>query len=69
MKSVPKSLPLTPNFKYNALYHCWSLGYLPNLPECTGGFKHLLLVDVFSKWIELVLMYTKSSLEVALAFS
>ena len=39
---------------------------LPKLPETASGCKHcLLLIDIFSKWVELVPMKMKSSEEVA----
>ena len=42
------------------------MDYLPRLSESAEGYKHLLVVvDTFSKWIELVPMRSKSSTEVA----
>ena len=36
------------------------------LPKARDGYKHcLLMVDAFSKWVELIPMRTKSSQEVA----
>ncbi len=41
---------------------------MPLLPETAHGYKHLLIcVDVFSKWVELIPMRSKSSAEVAQA--
>ena len=60
-----KFAPLKPTFKHKKPFSCWSIDYLPKLPVTIDGYKHcLILVDVFSKWIELYPMKTKSSTEV-----
>jgi Integrase core domain len=41
---------------------------LPALPMSSEGYNHLLIiVDYFSKWIELIPLRTKTSVEVAYA--
>lgn len=38
---------------------------MPKLPITPDGYRHILLVvDVFSKWVELIPMKTKNSTEV-----
>jgi Integrase core domain len=68
VKLRPKALPLQPTYKFKVPFRCWSIDYLPLLPETTHGYKHLLIcVDTFSKWVELIPMRTKTSAEVAQA--
>ena len=44
----------------------WSIDLLPTLPISPEGYRHcLIMVDAFSKWIELVPLRSKSSQEVA----
>ena len=47
----------------------WSVDLATNLPTTPQGNKHLLIVvDPFSKWIELFPLKTKESLEISLKF-
>ena len=49
-------------------FRCWALDYLPRLPTSSAGHNHILLcVDPFSKWVELIPMYTKTPKEVVAA--
>jgi hypothetical protein len=67
-KAKPRYLPLQPTEKFSLPFQAWSIDYLPLLPTTNEGYRHcLIMVDVFSKWIELVPMRTKSSAEVAQA--
>ena len=60
-----KSAPLRPTYKYKKPFACWSVDYLPKLPVTQDGYKHcLIMVDVFSKWVELFPMKSKQSSEV-----
>lgn len=69
LKQKPKHTPLRPTQKGSAPFQSWAVDYLPRLPESAEGFKHLLvIIDTFSKWVELVPMRSKSSLEVASVF-
>ena len=44
----------------------WALDYITNLPATVEGYHYLLImVDVFSKWVELIPMRSKESSEVA----
>lgn len=66
IKQAPRPLPLKPTNKFDMPFRCWAIDLLPNLPITEDGYHHLLLcVDVFSKWVELIPLKTKSSLEVA----
>ena len=65
LKEKPRVLPLKPTHKFDKPFQCWSIDYLPMLPESPEGYKHALLcVDPFSKWIEIFPMRTKASDEV-----
>lgn len=58
-------MPLKPTHKFGEPFACWSVDYIPNLPKNAEGFKHcLVVVDVFSKWVELIPMRSKFSQEV-----
>ncbi len=58
-------MPFKPTNKFGQPFMCWSIDYLPRLPTTEDGFSHMLIaVDVFSKWVELFPMRTKSSVEV-----
>jgi hypothetical protein len=57
-------LPLKPTHKFEAPFYCWSIDYLLRLPEAEDGYEHLLIcVDVFSKWVELIPMKTKNTVD------
>ena len=44
----------------------WALDYITNLPITVEGYRYLLImVDMFSKWVELIPMWSKESSEVA----
>ena len=52
-------------FKFNGPFECWSMDLIPSLPTTVEGFNHILIVvDYFSKWIELLPLKSKSSAEV-----
>lgn len=41
---------------------CWAVDYLATLPTTNEGYKHcLVMVDTFSKWVEIIPMRTKTS--------
>jgi len=53
-------MPLKPTYKYATPFKCWAVDYLPGLPKSEEGYKHILImVDVFSKWVELFPMFSK----------
>jgi len=65
LKEKPRVLPLKPTHKFDKPFQCWSIDYLPMLPESPEGYKHALLcVDPFSKWVEIFPMKSKLSSEV-----
>ena len=46
-------------------FKCWSIDLLPTLPTTKNGYRHvLLMVDVFSKWVEVLPLKPKTSSEV-----
>ena len=67
-KGKLKALPLMPTDKGERPFLVWAIDYITNLPLTVEGYRYLLLmVDVFSKWVELIPMQTKESAEVAAA--
>ena len=49
-------------------FSAWAIDYIVNLPETEEGYCYLLLmVDTFTKWVELIPMHSKLSAEVATA--
>ena len=49
-------------------FSAWAIDYIVNLPETEEGYCYLLLmVDTFTKWVELIPMRSKLSSEVATA--
>lgn len=65
LKSKLKVKPLKPTNKFSTPFKCWSIDLLPTLPTTKEGFRHILLmVDVFSKWVEILPLKTKASSEV-----
>ena len=60
-----KYLPLQPTNKYCKPFMCWAVDYLATLPTTSDGYKHcLIMIDVFSKWVEIIPMKSKNSSEV-----
>lgn len=58
-------LPLKPTNKFSKPFEAWSIDYMPQLPVTEDGYRHILVcVCVFSKWVELLPMKTKTSTEV-----
>lgn len=54
-----------PTNKYGRPFMCWAVDYLATLPTTTEGFRHcLVMVDTFSKWVEIIPMRSKASSEV-----
>ena len=50
------------------LFSAWAIDYIVNLLEMEEGYRYLLLmVDTFTKWVELIPMHLKLSSEVAAA--
>lgn len=65
LKGVLMYKPLKPTYKFSQPFQCWSIDFLPRLPTTVEGYKHIMIaVDVFSKWVELFPMRSKSSEEV-----
>lgn len=66
MKRTPKPVPLQPTHKFELPFRCWALDLLPTLPMTKDGFRHLLImIDPFSKWVEIVPLKSKAASEVA----
>ena len=65
-KGKLKALPLLPIGKGLCPFLVWALDYITNLLVTVEGYRYLLImVDVFSKWVELIPMRSKESSEVA----
>ena len=47
-------------------FSAWAIDYIVNLPEMEEGYCYLLLmVNTFTKWVELIPMHSKLSSKVA----
>ena len=58
--------PLKPINKMTQPFSAWAIDYIVNLQEMEEGYSYLLLmVDTFTKWVELIPMRSKLSSEVA----